>query len=188
MSSGSFHTVFDASTCGFRYWWFSAFGLIFVAIGLAIPVLRGTGAFRKPPSFKEKWFPRLFVGFAIVWTLVSFIVTFVEYHTSVNALKENEAQVVEGPVMNFHPMPFSGHANESFVVNGVKFEYSDYGVTAGFNNSASHGGPIREGLVVRIWHFRGRILRLDIKEEPNKPHGSNSFGKLRVAVVVHAER
>jgi len=174
MNSGGFHTVFDASNSGYRYWWFPAIGLVFVGIGLAVPTLIRTGAFRKPAPWMEKWFPRFFLGFAIVWTSASFLATFVEYRTSVNALKANNAQVIEGPVTDFHPMPFSGHADESFVVNGVKFAYSDYVVTAGFNNTASHGGPIREGLVVRIWHFRGRILRLDVKDEPNQPPAANS--------------
>jgi len=174
MNGSVFRTVFDASTTGWRYWWFPAIGLAFVAFGLALPTLIRTGVFRRPHPLMEKWFPRVFVGFAIFWTSASFLATFVDYRSSVNALKEKRAEMVEGVVTNFHPMPYSGHANESFMVNGVQFEYSDYDVTAGFNNTASHGGPIREGLVVRIWHSKGRILRLDIKEEPNKPHAANS--------------
>ena len=143
----------------------------------------------------ERWFPRVFLGFAILWTTVAFFVTFVDYWSSVRALKENRAEVIEGPVADFHPMPYSGHVDESFVVKGVQFEYSDYGVTAGFNNTASHGGPIHEGLVVRIWHYKGRILRLDVKEEPNKPHAANSrhgshwiFDRFCMAAVADAER
>jgi hypothetical protein len=170
MNNVGFHTVFDASTTGWRYWWFPAIGLIFVMIGVAMPLMIRTGAFRSKPLFIKRWLPRLFLGFAIVWTTATFFVTFFDYRSSVSALKENRAEMIEGPVTDFHPMPYSGHVDESFVVNGVKFEYSDYGVTAGFNNTTSHGGPIREGLMVRIWHHRGRILRLDIKEDANKPH------------------
>ena len=47
-------------------------------------------------------------------------------------------------------------------MNGVSFNYSDYGVTAGFNNSASHGEPIREGLYVRIWYLGNDILKLQV--------------------------
>lgn len=65
-------------------------------------------------------------------------------------------------------MPYGGHATESFVVQGIQFKYSDYIITAGFNHTSSHGGPIREGLLVRIWHRNGEILRLDIKEPPNR--------------------
>src|SRR5438132_9890049 len=129
MKDAAFRTVFDASTTGWRYWWFPAIGLIFVGIGLALPALMRAGVFRRPPPFMEKWFPRVFLGFAILWTSASFLATFLEYRSSVNALKENRAEIVEGVVSNFHPMPYTGHADESFEVNGVKFEYSDYGVT-----------------------------------------------------------
>ena len=109
-------------------------------------------------------------------------------------MKHNRAKIVEGPVTSFHPMPYSGHDYESFVVNGVGFKYSE-AVTSGFNNTASHGGPIHEGLMVRIWHYKGKILRLDIKEEPNKPHAANSrhagywrVESLCMAAVADADR
>jgi len=59
-------------------------------------------------------------------------------------------------------MPYTGHQDETFTVNGVRFSYSDFGVTCGFNNSASHGGPIREGLQVRIHYVGNAILRLEV--------------------------
>ena len=70
--------------------------------------------------------------------------------------------MVEGRVQHFHPMPWSGHDEESFDVNGVKFWYSDFITNGGFNNSASHGGPIREGLPVRICHNGDKIMRLEV--------------------------
>jgi hypothetical protein len=57
---------------------------------------------------------------------------------------------------------------ESFVVQGVTFKYSDYAIIAGFNNRASHGGPVREGVPVKIWYWHGQILHLQIKNEPNQ--------------------
>jgi hypothetical protein len=65
-------------------------------------------------------------------------------------------------------MPKSGHKMESFTVNGVKFEYSDFVVTPGFNNATSHGGPIREGLPVRISHIDNTILKLEVPTSANK--------------------
>ncbi len=160
-------TVFDVTQTGFRQWSFSAFGLIFVAVGLAMPTLMRIGFFRKSPPWMEKWFPRVFLGFAIFWTLTTFIRTFADYQTAVDTMRSNRAQVIEGVVTQFVPMPYTGHAMESFVVQGVKFCYSDYVITAGFNNTTSRGGPIREGLPVRIWHLGGEILRLDVKK-PNQ--------------------
>jgi hypothetical protein len=67
-----------------------------------------------------------------------------------------------GPVTDFRPMPREGHADESFVVGGRRFSYSDYSVTPGFSNTRSHGGPIDNGVYVRITHRDNTILRLEI--------------------------
>jgi hypothetical protein len=161
-------TVFDVTRTGFRQWSFAAFGLIFIVVGLALPTLIRLGIFRKPPPLMQKWFPRIFLGFAIFWTATSFIATYGDYRAAVYAMRSNEAKFVEGAVTQFIPMPYTGHAMESFVVQGVRFEYSDYVITAGFNNAASHGGPIREGLPVRIWYRGNEILRLDVAKRPNQ--------------------
>jgi hypothetical protein len=159
-------TVFDVTQSGYRQWSFAAFGLIFVAVGLALPTLMRIGIMPKQPAWMQKWFPRAFLGFAIFYTTTCFIATYVDYRRALNAMRNSRAQVIEGIVTDFKPMPWQGHAMESFVVQGVRFEYSDYVITAGFNNTSSHGGPIREGLPVKIWYLGSEILRLDIKR-PN---------------------
>jgi len=83
---------------------------------------------------------------------------------AVMALRDGQYAVVEGYVSDFVPMPHSGHSMESFVVQGHRFSYSDYVVSAGFNNTASHGGPIREGLYVRVTYTNDVILRLEIAQ------------------------
>jgi hypothetical protein len=168
-------TVFDVTRTGYRQWSFAAFGLIFVAVGVALPMLMRIGIFPKQPAWMQKWFPRVFLAFAVFWTTTCFISTFIDYRRAVSAIRNNRAHMVEGVVRDFKPMPYTGHAMESFVVQGVRFEYSDYVITAGFNNTSSHGGPIREGLPVKIWYLGSEILRLDIKRsnqsmKPTAPH------------------
>jgi hypothetical protein len=51
---------------------------------------------------------------------------------------------------------------EKFCVNDHCFEYSDYVITGGFNNTRSHGGPIREGLPVRVTFIRNKIIKLEV--------------------------
>jgi hypothetical protein len=163
MNDSDFITVFDVGTRGYYNWWFPAFGLIFVVIGLILPVLLKAGLF---PSYQKKlfsgWFPALYLGFAIFWTLTAFISTLGGYLHARETLLSGNAPYVEGVVQDFVPMPYSGHAMESFKVNGVPFSYSDYVVGNGFNNTSSHGGPIREGLHVRIWYSGNDILKLQI--------------------------
>jgi hypothetical protein len=75
---------------------------------------------------------------------------------------KGDYSIAEGTVANFHPMPYSGHQNETFSVNSVEFSYSDYVVVPCFNNTASHGGPIRDGLRVRIAYSGNCILKLEV--------------------------
>jgi hypothetical protein len=157
----NFELIFDANEAGYRQWWFPAVGLIFVAVGSAFLIYR-----RRYPSpglsGPARAFPYLFTGFAVFWVSFTFVGTFYEYWQLRQALRSGHFETVEGKVVNFVPMPPSGHANERFDVNGHHYEYSDYEVSAGFNNSQSHGGPIREGITVRIADVRGKIARLEI--------------------------
>jgi len=50
---------------------------------------------------------------------------------------KGDYSIAEGAVANFHPMPYSGHQNETFSVSGVEFSYSDYVVLPCFNHGDS---------------------------------------------------
>ena len=158
-----YHTVFDVTQAGYKSWYFPSFGLVFVILGLFLPTLIRKGVFRRTTPAMSKWFPRVFLGFAIFWTFTAFVGTFTDYRRAISAMQMNRAAIAEGVIADFHQMPFEGHKDESFRVKEVTFHYSDYGITAGFNNTSSHGGPIREGIRVKIWHLDGEILRLDVE-------------------------
>ena len=146
-----------------------------IVIGLSVILIKAA-VFRKKTVEFDKWVLRIYLGIAITWTFVVFILTFTDYCLSVSTMKNKEAMIVEGLVESFNPRIKA----ESFIVDGVKFEYSDCNVTAGFNHMASQGGPIKKGLSVKIWYIGNEIIRLDIKK-PNKSVHANhpqrgSFG------------
>lgn len=80
-------------------------------------------------------------------------------------LEKGTVSEVSGIVEDFDPMPYEGHKSESFSVKGIHFEYSDFEIGYGFNQSKSHGGPIDEGKYVRIQYYKGRILRLWVRNK-----------------------
>ena len=80
------------------------------------------------------------------------------------AARNGSVEVAEGKVEQFVPRPPERHAQETFLVNGQYFAYSDTDLTKGFNQTRSHGGPIKEGLQVRIAHVNGSIVKLEIAE------------------------
>ena len=171
MGSNNFTKVFDVLDSGFRNWSFSAFGLIFVFIGLAIffapGLIKSIGITYF--NFESKWqkfFRYYFLVFSILWTAITFYSTYSSHMRHQNLMQRGGCQTAEGQVENFVPMPYSGHAYESFSVSGIQFKYSDYIVTDGFNNTSSHGGPINKDSYVRICYdpTENQILRLEIRD------------------------
>jgi hypothetical protein len=170
-SPAAFVKVFDVLDSGFKSWTFSAFGLIFVAAGVLLFVGPRLIKATSIPFFdlQARWsknFRYLFLGFAVLWTVVVFASTYEQHLRHRELARSNACRVVEGPVDHFLPMPYAGHANESFSVQGVHFEYSDYVVTDAFNNTSSHGGPIAAGSYARICYdpSGNQILRLEIRD------------------------
>ena len=160
-----YQTVFDIATAGYKSWTFPAFGLIFIAIGVVLVAhrknLSGMGS-KRPRAGNA--FAFFFLGFAVLWTATSFLSTYGEYSSLSKAGITDGRKVVEGTVTDFKPMPVTGHAMEKFCVSGACFAYSDYVVTGGFNNTSSHGGPIREGLQVRVTYVDNAIVKLEMAE------------------------
>jgi len=151
-------TVFDITQQHFA-WWFPAAGFLFVIVGIVLVKFVAKYPSQRYVAKLTGW---VMIVFASFWTLVAFGITFSRYEEYTEAYRTGRYSVVEGPVEDFQPMPYEGHQDECFRVKDARFCYSDYGEQAGFNQSASHGGPIREGLPVRVAYFDGRILRLEI--------------------------
>lgn len=143
-------------------------GVVFVAIWNGGPVLKRRFGWKEP-----KWFVFAgLAGFGLFWTGLLGISGFVQSHNAVRVFTDCPRSTVEGVVTDFQPMPYEGHRDECFSVQEQRFCYSDYELTPGFHRSASHGGPIHEGLPVRITYRDGMILRLQIPadrvQDPNQ--------------------
>jgi hypothetical protein len=162
----NYHTVFDAANQGF---WNPAYNVVFVisAVGALIVFLPNLmqrlmpngaqGAVRTGVGWILFLAPLVIGGYFIVGNHQA-------YQRAAETLKAGNFQVAEGPVTGFVPMPYEGHAMESFTVRGHTFRYSDYILTPGFHNTTSHGGPIREGLNVRVSFVNNLILRLEVAQ------------------------
>ncbi len=107
----------------------------------------------------------ILIIFSFLCTMIVWISSASSYLDAKKILKKATFTEVSGVVENFDPMPYEGHKNESFSVKGIRFEYSDFEIGFGFNQSKSHGGPIDEGKYVRIQYYKGRILRLWVKNK-----------------------
>jgi hypothetical protein len=156
-------TVFEISQKPFEWHW-ASIGLLFVALSIGLI------------KFGPRWSPGkdarilgcAMLVFASCLTLIGLGITYSERRELLTAYSSGQYSMAEGVIEDFRPMPYEGHQDECFRVEEQRFSYSDYEPQAGFNQSASHGGPIRSGLPVRIAYiedenFRARILRLEIR-------------------------
>jgi hypothetical protein len=185
-----YQTVFDISeSVPWRGLWFASAGAFMMAVGYAMWLFANDRAprwldtiveqmpRRKPMSKQSlKTFAGLFIAFGLLWVVFAGTGIVGGWLSYRQALASGAHEVVEGIVENFDPMPHGGHKPETFTVNGVWFSYSDYNVTPAFNRSRSHGGPIRNGLPVRISYVAEQahhpILKLEIpaSEPANSDH------------------
>lgn len=156
----AYRTVFEIKEKGFD-WSFPTVGLGFVLLGI---VLIWVGKRYRWP-LRRKVVGYFMVVFASLWFIGVFTTTHSGYSSLQSAYRRGQFSIVEGIVEDFKPMPYEGHSQECFSVDLERFCYSDFEITAGFNNTRSHGGPIREGVPVRVFYIGDTIVRLDVADD-----------------------
>ena len=102
----------------------------------------------------------LFAVFSACFTIWFVASTISDHSRAMQALQNGTALVVEGRVDNF-TVSASGKA-ESFAVQGIQFGYSEFSDSVGFHNTSAYGGPMKDGLLVRI-HY------IDLEGDPSEP-------------------
>lgn len=158
----NYSIVYDVARTPFR--WFTVIPIIAVILFGFILVLFPK-LITKLSNQKSAAAVKIFGVVAIILGLFLFIGEFGEIRKQWRyrylAVTGN-CRIVEGIVNNFIPMPIGGHSLEQFTVNNIRFGYSDFIITGGFNNTSSYGGPIKEGLQVRICY----IIDEDNSDQP----------------------
>ena len=158
----NYSVLFDVSQKGYN-WFPACIGLGFVVfglLGLKYPIWRG----------RLRIHPFITIGLGLTIALSAMLFQYRNQYVYERLLLQNQVHIVEGRIQHFQPMPYAGHADETFMVQGIQFAYSDYGITPAFNNTRSHGGPLHEGLYVKIYYTNSRefagqyaILRVETK-------------------------
>lgn len=94
-----------------------------------------------------------------VVALVIIAVSFTEHRHLREARRRGDGAISEGVVSDFVPEQPNGHPRESFAVGSRRFSYSSSDITSGFHWTAGRGGPIKEGMRVRIADIDGSIIQ-----------------------------
>ncbi|WP_430405478.1 hypothetical protein [Fluviicola sp.] len=164
-----YKTVFQITDKGFDLILLTP--ILFLIIGLGI--LWFNIKYNKTKSSKRTFaivFGSIFSSFSLIAIILIVPSIFSDRNRTKKIFENKEYKVVEGKIEQFHPMPKEGHDSEHFLVNGVYFEYSDFELVYGFNNTSSHGGPLkRNGQEVRLSYRttkngENRILKVELKQ------------------------
>jgi hypothetical protein len=159
-----YQVAYDIQEVMYPGWWIFGVGILFFSVGLGI-ILFGDSkllnSIIESSSKQRVVMPIIGCIFGALWIGLG-IINYSNFANLRTAARDGSTEIVEGKVEQFVPMPYEGHAQETFIVNGRYFAYSDYDQTKGFNRTQSHGGPMKEGLQVRITHVDGSIVKLEI--------------------------
>lgn len=146
-------------------------GLVIFFAGLTTLLFkrRLTNPFRKVPPMPAR-LPGFLILLGLLWVQLSGLFLYVQYNYLDKAVAEGKVDVAEGRVARFVPASLTNQ-HEYFCIKEQNecFSYSDYGITPGFHQTQSNGGPIQSGLPVRVTYKRGDL-------------GDNTIVKLEVAL------
>src|SRR5216684_4032508 len=158
-----FTAVYDITTTSFP--WRELLVPPVLALVFAIAWILWT-KYDKPPRRFARILPWLALLFSIAWTAMWAGVGTVNLLRARKATVEGHANVIEGTVHDFVPEPSGGHASEHFSVKGKTFYYASGVLMPGFRQSQRVGGPIRNGLYLRVHYLDDDILKLEIRTRP----------------------
>lgn len=169
-----YRVAYDLIQAGYQNWLQAIPGTIIGIVGLVM-LMKRVKSHSVTADLKNSSISIFMIIFGMIW-VAAFAGNYSIYAGLRDSVMKGGYETVEGRVSNFVPMPYEGHAQEHFDVNGKKFSYSDYDLTKGFNKTKSHGGPIREGLQVRINYVGESIVKLEIADDltANPPTSTKS--------------
>lgn len=146
--------IFDITKAKRKNWWF-----VFVPAGVfgAVLMLVAIRSTLSPEgnSSGTALGIGIMASFAALWCGLAWYSITSQYSAFLKAWSEGKALKAEGLVEQFNTSNRGGtHGRgvEKFRVGDTWFRYQTALLTAGFNQTQAKGGPMREGLRVRIWY------------------------------------
>jgi len=160
----TYQLVFDLRLEGYRSWHIGALPGCFAIAFFALSWVVRTQA-TKSGDVGVNWYARfaaLLGAGALLMSVLLLRSSWYDYQQLRAALESGRTHLVVGTVGDFQPGDHDGHVRERFRVNDEHFEYTESVISDAFEWTAGRGGPMHEGLEVRMLVYRGAILRLEI--------------------------
>src|SRR5262249_26377321 len=114
-----YRVYYDIQQVAYPGWWIFALGLLFISLGAAPFFTRNNEYFSSrfwSSKFQRKETPIFPIIFGLL-IVGAELLSYSNFAKLREASRNGKAEVVEGQVTEFVPMPYQGHAKESFVFN-----------------------------------------------------------------------
>lgn len=156
--------VFDVRTADFASW-FAFVPLVVLLAALFVELVRRRREIRE--LFVARKNPHmaiyLLAGVVLAFLTGARILSYAEEKNEfVRVLNADQARVVEGEITNYTPQAWTGRPLEKFQVGSEQFSFDGFGASSAYHQRVRSGGPIQEGMRVRVFEFRGNILRVEV--------------------------
>ncbi len=145
------------------------FGIVAVAIGIIALIVVITHIGKHGLRLKSLYyvfFPLAWAAFVIPISIQDFNTAKAQINELVSAYTSNQCEISEGPVQVLHEQSRHGHTKGDIVsIGGTKLEINAFHATTAYREIIAHGGVLREGVYARVYHYNGRVLRVDVRKE-----------------------
>lgn len=164
-----YEVAFEIEQHGLGVLWFPLVGFLFAG-----GVFVGTEYFNRYVAVGPKRFIPSFrigvVSFFLLWAVGAYFVVGPAQSKLRKSYAEGSFNIVEGIVDSFNSNPRDRDDNEmeSFRVHDQFFEYNYFELSPSFKHTAYHGGPLEEGMQVRVTYIGDVIVKLEVPLRANK--------------------
>lgn len=166
-------TIFEIS----RKWtdYFIVLSVICAIIGLSLAAVLIIYVLKNWKNWQTDKKPRkeiiFLIFFILIWGLGWSFGSFVIYsnirfgNELTGAYYSDNYEIIEGIVEVLHQQPKSGHDSGDLIrINHKEIEFSYFGSTPAYHQTISHGGVLENGVYVRLYLYKGNILRIDVSK------------------------
>lgn len=159
-----FDVLFDVRVAQFASWYAFA-PLVLLGTAVVVELVR-----RRRELGKHLYSPRnpRLTVYLVVLTLVMVLIgaqiaSYLEEKKEfVRALDDGRVRIVEGEIAGYIHQSWTGRPLESFQVGPEKFSFDGFGATSAFHRRARDDGSLHDGMRVRLFEYRGNILRVEV--------------------------
>lgn len=145
--------LYDVARTSYVEWRELLTSIVIVILG-ALVVLREERRYR----FGGIFLIAIGLSFLVLGTGASAI----QHRDLVMRLRSGKYENVEGAITDFSPGSFDGHVQERFTVAGHRYTFSSAKSMAGYHDVQGAGGPLGDGVRVRIADVNGMIARFEL--------------------------